>query len=50
MDMRIMNMSTKKEEDAKSELRGITLIFNVIFVNQYSEIYKLYEFFYLTRK
>lgn len=38
MDMRIMNMSAKKEEDAKSELRGIKLIFNFTFVNQYSEI------------
>jgi len=27
MDMRIMNINTKKEDDIKSELRGIKLIF-----------------------
>ncbi|KYM93232.1 Histone deacetylase Rpd3 [Atta colombica] len=33
MDMRIMNINSKKEDDMKSDLRGITLIFYFIFAN-----------------
>lgn len=33
MDMRIMNINTKKEDDIKSDLKGIKLILNYIFAN-----------------
>lgn len=33
MDMRIMNINTKKEDDIKSDLKGIKLILNSIFAN-----------------
>lgn len=38
LDMRIMNINTKKEDDMKLDLKGIKLIFNFIFANKYSEI------------
>lgn len=33
MDMRIMNINSKKDDDTKSELKGIKLIFNFISAN-----------------
>lgn len=33
MDMRIMNINLKKEDDIKSDLKGIKLILNCIFAN-----------------
>lgn len=33
IDMRIMNINMKKEDDMKSEMRGIKLVFNFTFAN-----------------
>lgn len=33
IDMRIMNINSKKDDDTKSELKGIKLIFNFISAN-----------------